>query len=212
MSRFESSRFIRNPQVMNESILIAACNALGWSFTKSGKEVIVKDTKQQSNLYGEYALKLNLSTNEVTYNTYYLPNAIDKVQALQEQFYMLNAEYARNSLIATFKQKGFTYKSNARFIPTNEEVYSFFMVGRSKDKNENEPIGQIKFIILKDGTIVTDSDYLPNDVNELAHEAMDKLELDLGNKRIMTKREIPQKYLNKVKPRNLNIINTSNNE
>lgn len=47
------------------------------------------------------------------------------------------------------------------------------MVGRSKDKNETEPVAQIKFTILKDGTIVTDSDYLPNDVNERAHDAMD---------------------------------------
>lgn len=50
------------------------------------------------------------------------------------------------------------------------------MVGRSKDKNETEPVAQIKFTILKDGTIVTDSDYLPNDVNERAHDAMDVLE------------------------------------
>ena len=59
------------------------------------------------------------------------------------------------------------------------------MVGRSKDKNETEPVAQIKFTILKDGTIVTDSDYLPNDVNERAHDAMDVLEQLLGNKRVM---------------------------
>lgn len=212
MSRFESSRFIRNPHVMNESILLAACDALGWNYLKSGNEITVKDVKQQSNLYGEYALKLNLATNEVSYNTYYLSNAADKINTLQEQFYKLNAEYARNSLITTFKQKGFTYKSNDKFVPNTEEVYSFFMVGRSKDKNEDEPIGQIKFIILKDGTIVTDSDYLPNDVNEKAHAAMDNLELALGNKRIMTKREIPQKYIHKVKPRSTTSQNISNHE
>ena len=62
-------------------------------------------------------------------------------------------------------------------------------------------MAQIKFIILKDGTIVTDSDYLPNDVNERAHEAMDVLEQLLGNKRIMTKKPVPAKYLSKMKPR-----------
>lgn len=62
-------------------------------------------------------------------------------------------------------------------------------------------MAQIKFIILKDGTIVTDSDYLPNDVNERAHEAMDVLEQLLGNKRIMTKKPVPTKYLSKMKPR-----------
>lgn len=76
------------------------------------------------------------------------------------------------------------------------------MVGRSKDKSEDEPLAQIKFTILKDGTIVTDSDYLPNDVNERAHEAMDVLEQLLGNKRIMTKKtNVPAKYLAKMKPR-----------
>lgn len=79
------------------------------------------------------------------------------------------------------------------------------MVGRSKDKNETEPVAQIKFTILKDGTIVTDSDYLPNDVNERAHDAMDVLEQLLGNKRVMTKKPIPAKYAGKLKPRRVNI-------
>ena len=80
------------------------------------------------------------------------------------------------------------------------------MVGRSKDKNEDEPLAQIKFVILTDGTLATDSDYLPNDVNERAHDAMDVLEQLLGNKRIMTKKtNIPAKYLAKMKPRRNNI-------
>lgn len=48
---------------------------------------------------------------------------------------------------------------------------------------------------------MTDSDYLPNDVNERAHEAMDILEQLLGNKRVMTKKPVPAKYLSKMKPR-----------
>lgn len=205
MSRFESSRFVRNPQVMNVEVLKSACDTLGWAYRMAGNELLVTDAKQGSRLYGEFALKLNLSTNEVTYNTYYMPNAVHKVEELQEQFYTLNAAYAKNSLVQEFKKKGFTYKSNDRFTPTTEEAYCFFMVGRSKDKNEDEPVAQIKFTILKDGTIVTDSDYLPNDVNERAHEAMDVLESLLGNKRIMTKKtNIPQKYLAKMKPRRVN--------
>ena len=77
----------------------------------------------------------------------------------------------------------------------------------SKDKNEDEPVAQIKFTILKDGTIVTDSDYLPNDVNERAHDAMDVLEQLLGNKRVMTKKPVPAKYLSKMKPRRVNTQN-----
>lgn len=205
MSRFESSRFVRNPQVMHVDVLKSACDTLGWTYTIKGNELLVTDAKQGTCLYGEYALKLNLTTNEVTYNTYYMPNATQKVEELQNQFYALNAAYAMNSLVQEFKKKGFTYKSNDHFTPTTEEVYCFFMVGRSKDKSEDEPVAQIKFTILKDGTIVTDSDYLPNDVNERAHEAMDVLEQLLGNKRIMTKKtNIPAKYLAKMKPRRVN--------
>lgn len=203
MSRFESSRFVRNPQVMNADVLKSACEALGWTYSISDNTLIVMDAHQGTRLYGEYALKLNLSTNEVTYNTYYMPNAASKVAELQEKFYALNAQYSRASLIQEFKKKGFNYKSNDHFNPTTEEVYSFFMVGRSKEKNEDEPVAQIKFTILRDGTIVTDSDYLPNDVNERAHEAMDILELLLGNKRVMTKKPVPAKYLSKMKPRRI---------
>lgn len=212
MSRFESSKFVRNPNVMNVELLKSACDNLGWSYLTNNNEFVITGVDQSNSLFGEYALKIDLKTNIVHYNTYYLSNAGDKVKTLQEQFYILNAEYARNSLITTFKQKGFTYKSNDRFIATSEEVFCFFMIGRSKDKNEDEPFGQIKFTILKDGTIVTDSDYLPNDINEKAHAAMDNLELALGNKRIMTKREIPLKYRHKVKPRNTNNQNISQHE
>ena len=70
------------------------------------------------------------------------------------------------------------------------------MVGRSKDRGEIEQVGQIKFTILNDGTVISDSDYLPIDVNQLAHAAMDAVELNFSSKRIMTKKEIPLKYKN----------------
>lgn len=193
MSRFESSRFVRNNKIMNKDVLLSACDALGWTYKFDGDVLTVSDVKQQATLYGEFALRLNTKTNEVVYNTFYLPDAPKKVQELQEQFYRINAEYARKSLIQEFKKKGFTYKSNDRFTPTTETLYSFFMIGRSKDKNEDEPVAQIKFEILHDGTIVTDSDYLPNDVNERAHDAMDVLEQLMGNKRVMTKKPVPSK-------------------
>ena len=72
---------------------------------------------------------------------------------------------------------------------------------KKKDKNEDEPVGIIKFTILKDGTIVTDSNYLPNDVNEKAHDAMEELEQLLGKKYRTKKTNIPIKYLAKMKPR-----------
>lgn len=210
MSRFESSRFVRNNNIMDMEVLKSACESLGWTYTLKGDILTVSDVKQKGTLYGEFALRLNVKTNEVVYNTYYLPDAPQKVKELQNQFYLINAEYARKSLIQEFKKKGFTYKTNDRFVPTSETLYSFFMVGRSKDKSEEEPVAQIRFDILKDGTIVTDSDYLPNDVNERAHDAMDVLEKLMGNKRVMTKKEIPSKYLHKMKPRRVIIQNVKN--
>lgn len=208
MSRFESSRFVRNNNIMNAEVLKSACDSLGWEYTLNGNILTVLDVKQKRTLYGEFALRLNIDTNEVVYNTYYLPNAPQKVKELQDKFYLINAEYARKSLIQEFKRKGFTYKTNDRFVPTSEILYSFYMVGRSKDKTEEEPVAQIKFDILRDGTIITDSDYLPNDVNERAHAAMDNLEKLMGNKRLMTKKEIPLKYLHKMKSRRVYIQNT----
>ena len=75
------------------------------------------------------------------------------------------------------------------------------MEGISEDPEEIEPIAQIKFTILYDGTVITDSDYLPNDVNERAHDAMDVLEELLGNKREMTRKEIPSHYVDRLKSR-----------
>ena len=206
MSRFESSRFARNCNVMNVDVLKSACDSLGWKYSVNGSILTISDANLSHNMYGEDVLQLNITTNRVSYNTYYTPYARSKVEDLQNEFYKLNAEYARKSLIQSFKKKGFTYLSNDKFTPTSEEVYSFFMVGRSKDVTEDEPIAQIKFTILKDGTIVTDSDYLPNDVNEKAHDAMDELETLLGNKRIMTKKEVPSKYLHKMKPRRVTVM------
>lgn len=210
MSRFESSRFARNANVMNADVLKSACDTLGWSYSLEDDTLTIYDAKQKGSMYGEYVLQLNLTTNLVSYNTYYTPDAKEKVEELQGAFNLLNAEYARKSLIQSFKKKGFTFLSDSKFRATEEIVDSFYMVGRSLDKTETEPVAKIKFSILKDGTIVTDSDYLPNDVNERAHAAMDELEILLGNKRVMTKKEIPSRYLHKMKPRRVNIVNQEN--
>lgn len=210
MSRFESSKFARNPQVMNANVLKAACEALGWKYSIENNILLVTEVGIGSNFYGEYALKLNMLTNEVAYNTYYMPNAQEKVEELKVKFQELNAEYSKNALISEFEKAGFTYRSDFTFIPTKEEKYSFFMEAKSYDPSEDEPFASIKFSILYDGTIVTDSDYLPNDVNEKAHEAMDVLELLLGNKRVMTKKPVPAKYIGKMKPRRINNVDIKN--
>ena len=158
MSRFESSRFVRNPQIMNANVLMAACETLGWKYSLQNNILLVTEVGNDSNFHGEFALRLD-------------------------------------------EKNGFTYRSNYTFTPTEEERFSFYMEAKSYDPLEDEPFASIKFTILKDGTIITDSDYLPNDVNEKAHEAMDILEQHLGNKRVMTKKPVPAKYLSKMKPR-----------
>ena len=210
MSRFESSRFVRNPKTMNADVLKSACEALGWKYSINGNILLVTEVGTSSSFYGEYAIKLDMSTNEVTYNTYYMPDATNKVEELKLKFEEINAEYSRNALIREFEKAGFTYRSDFTFIPQGNELYSFFMEAKSYDPLEDEPYASIRFTILTDGTIVTNSDYLPNDVNEKAHEAMDVLELLLGNKRVMTKKPVPAKYIGKMKPRRISNIDIKN--
>lgn len=96
MSRFESSHFVRNNKIMNMEVLKSACDSLGWTYTLKENILTVSDVKHKYTLYGEFALRLNVKTNEVVYNTYYLPDAQQKVKELQEQFYLINTEYAKN--------------------------------------------------------------------------------------------------------------------
>lgn len=79
MSCFESSTFLKNPQVMNQEILKKACEMLGWKFeikSEQNKQVLyVYDANQKANLKGEFALKV--IDNVVTYNSYYMKNDSD---------------------------------------------------------------------------------------------------------------------------------------
>lgn len=200
MSRFESSTFVRDASVMNKNLLVAACDELGWSYILKNEAVLVTDLGISNNFYGEYAIKVE--NNVVTYNTYYLGNTEDYVELLKEKYETLNVEYSKKSVIDAFKSKGFTYKSIDGFVPDDKVVYKFIMVGRSKDKSEEEPIGEVVFSILNDGTVVSDSNYLPDDVNKRAHAAMDLIDGNFRSKRVMTKKEIPLKYRSKIKRTN----------
>lgn len=200
MSRFESSTFVRDASVMNKNLLVAACDELGWSYILKNEAVLVTDLGISNNFYGEYAIKVE--NNVVTYNTYYLGNTEDYVELLKEKYETLNVEYSKKSVIDAFKSKGFTYKSIDGFVPDDKVVCKFIMVGRSKDKSEEEPIGEVVFSILNDGTVVSDSNYLPDDVNKRAHAAMDLIDGNFRSKRVMTKKEIPLKYRSKIKRTN----------
>ena len=134
MSRYESSRFVRDPKVMNKEVLAQACDKLGWKYVFQGEDLLVTDLGGKEQLYGEYALKLSEGT--VTYNSYYLQNGQELVEELKSVFFPLN----------------------------------------------------VAFSILRDGTVVTDSNYLPDDVNDRAHRSMDQLQELFGRERVMTKK------------------------
>ncbi|MBQ9752800.1 MAG: hypothetical protein IJV81_08260 [Paludibacteraceae bacterium] len=197
MSRFESSKFIRNGSVMRQDCLIAACDKLGWQYKIENDTIYVTDFGIGTTFGFEYAIKVEGTT--VTYNTYYFDRTKEYVKKLQDVYNVLNVEYSKTVIIKAFKKNGFTFKSNPLFVQTDTEKESFFMVGRSSIKNEDEPVGQIKFTILYDGTIISDSDYLPEDVNKRAHASMDEIDDHFSSSRVMTRKEIPVKYRHKVK-------------
>jgi hypothetical protein len=137
MSRFETSKFVRDSSVMNHDCLIDACKKLNWKYNLIGDELLINDIGVKQSFGNEFAIKVK--GNQVTYNTYYLGNTKEYVSQLQTVYNELNVEYSKTMIINEFKQKGFTFKSNDKFIQTEEKV-SFFMVGRSKEKTETEPI------------------------------------------------------------------------
>mgnify|MGYP004512286539 CR=1 FL=1 len=186
MSRFESSRFIKDPKVMNPEALKRACDTLGWKYTVKGEDLLVTDLGGNEKLYGEYALKV--SGGIVTYNSYYLKNGKELVDELKSVFFPLNVEYARDSVIRSFSANGFTYKKDYRFRPTEEVADHFSMVGYTDNPSEEEKRYEVAFSILRDGTVITDSNYLPDDINDKVHKSMDKLQELFGRERIMTKK------------------------
>ncbi len=198
MSCFETSKFLKNPQVFSKDILIKAAERLNWEYKVTENEVSITKIPNQ-NVRGEYAMKITGS--KVIYNSYYLKDGKQLVDELQGVFYKLNIEYAKKSILTEFENVGFTLKRDYDFEATETEVDKFYMVGYSKNRNEEEKRTEIEFTILNDGTVVSDTNYLPADMHKLADEAMRKLEEKLGNKRDandIIKREVPIRYQNKI--------------
>jgi len=199
MSCFESSKFLRNPQVMNQEVLVRACDKLGWKYEIKNQELVVLNANQKENLKGEYLLKVK--GDIVTYNSYYIKNAKEFVLELQETFFELNVNYAKETILKEFESAGFTFKRDYDFVANSEEVERFYMVGYSKIENEDEKRTEIQFTILMDGTVVTDSNYIPEDIHKLADEAMEKIDNAFGTSRRegieIKRKEVPEKYKNK---------------
>lgn len=199
MSCFESSKFLKNPQVMNQIVLQKACDELGWLYEIRNDELIVINANQKEDLRGEYLLKVR--GDIVTYNSYYMKNAKEFVSELQNVFFKLNVCYARETILKEFEGAGFTFKRDYDFVATSELVEQFYMVGISKIENEDEKRVEIKFTILNDGTVITDSNYIPEDIHKLADEAMLKIDGAFGTHRRegfeIIRKEVPDKYKNK---------------
>lgn len=199
MSCFETSTFLKNPQVFKTEVFIEAVKKFNWDYEiKSDNEVIVTKIPN-TNLHGEYAIKIKNGT--VTYNSYYLKNGKDLIEELQSEFFVLNVEYAKKTILTEFEAVGFSLKKDYGFKPNGEVKEKFFMVGYSKLENEDEKRTEIEFSILKDGTIISDSNYIPFDVHELADKAMQGIEKSFGNIRRegidIKRKEIPVRYKNK---------------
>ena len=101
MSCFESSKFLRNPQVMNQEVLMKACDNLGWKYEIINNELVVLNANQKENLRGEYLL--NVKGDMVSYNNYYIKNAKEFVLELQDTFYELNRIYAKETILKEFE-------------------------------------------------------------------------------------------------------------
>lgn len=200
MSCFESSKFLKNPQTMNQAVLIKACQELGWKYEIRNNELIVLHANQQEDLKGEYLLKVR--GDVVSYNSFYMNNAKEFVSELQQQFFKLNIVYAKETILKEFESVGFSFKRDFDFVATAEEVDRFYMVGYSKMENEEENKTEIQFTILNEGSVVTDSNYIPEDIHKLADEAMLKMDNAFGNKRRegieIKRKEIPIKYQGKT--------------
>jgi hypothetical protein len=199
MSCFESSKFLRNPQTMNQEVLKKACDNLGWKYEIKNDELVVLNANQKENLRGEYLLKVKGDT--VSYNNYYIKNAKEFVLELQDTFYELNRIYAKETILKEFESAGFTFKKDYDFIANSEEVERFYMVGYSKIENEDEKRTEIQFTILNDGTVITDSNYIPEDLHKLADEAMSKIDQSFGTTRRegieIKRKEVPERYKTK---------------
>ena len=197
MSCWETSTFLPNQKKVKVSLLKEACLKLGWKIETSNSIITVLDANQNTNLYGEYALKV--IGNEVNYNTYYMNNGKEKLTELQEEYMKLFLPDLVKTIQNTFKKVGYSILENQRFRATADKYNSFFVVATSKQEEGIK--GKIKFTILTDGTVETDSEYIPEDIHELADQAMENLEEALMSERRIEPKPrhlIPASQRNKV--------------
>jgi hypothetical protein len=184
MSCWETSKFLNDQSTVDKGVMIKACKELGWEIKESGQTITVIDANQGSNLFGEYALQIK--GNNVSYNTYYMDNGKSKVDDLRKAYLDLYLPIIEKKIKDTFKSVGYSIKPNTRFKPDANRFSSFYVVSSSKLESEKGVEGKIKFTILRNGNVETDSNYIPEDIHDLADRAMDLIEKQLHTERIIT--------------------------
>lgn len=201
-----------NHEVMSPEILAQACDKLGWEYEVRGQETVVKSVGNSIDFRGEPAIRV--MGNQVIWNRYYMNDGRQRVKELKSAYESLYAEfrveYARESILREFRNRGFSMIEDLHFVPNEREKHRFTLKGRSKLRNEDEQVAKIKVTILADGTIETDSSYIPEDIHKLADEAMEAIEAHFGRKRSISPKEIPVKYKSKAFCKNPNVINLRN--
>lgn len=225
MSCFESSVFLKNPQVMDQNLLADACDQLGWMYKRLDDTFMVTYTGGQREVFfGEPLLVVR--GNYVSVNRFHPHDAAEKVEQLREAFYRLNVEYAEQAVRKAFEQEGFTVENDSlqdaltpvgtvvdqpesRFRGRHAHdgrqgriVRNLVATGVTRIPDETEPIAVIRFSILDDGTVVSDSNYIPRDVHDDADQAMLTLDRMFGSQRRegleIRRKKIPPAYRDKA--------------
>lgn len=207
MSCWETSEFINDPEKVDRNIMIEACSRLGWKFNQINGKLVINDAKQGSTLYGESAIEI--VGNRIRYNDYYMRNGAEKINELQYEYMCLYVSHIEETIKEKFRSVGYNILPNNRFVAKETQVSSFFVVARSKLQDSKGVEARIKFTILKDGSIESDSNYIPDDIHILANEAMSSLQKIIDCKRIVSKKPrhlIPSKH--KVKVKSIKTIQT----
>ena len=198
MSCFESSTFLRNPEFFDVQLLAEAVQKLNWGYQLNGDDIIINRIGKR-NFRGEFAMKI--TEGIVIYNSFYLKNGIELLGELKEAIRELNVEYATHVVVSEFEKLGFRPQRIPLSIFNSRAVRRMTMVGYSYLPHEDEPRTEIEFSILNDGTAVSDSNYIPEDVHELADKAMENIEKAFGRKRRegieIIRKKIPFRYKDK---------------
>ena len=96
MSRFETSKFVRNQSIMRIDCLIEACEKMSWKYKREGDTLFITDINAGCTFGAEYAIKVQ--GDQVTYNTYYLGNTKEYVDKLKSLYDTINVEYSKTAV------------------------------------------------------------------------------------------------------------------